>query len=134
MKQYEGHIQRLQRDNSSLFRLLTERDLKDKYPELESSDISQIIGRAVNDPKRKGIWKHAEDFINTKKNFVDGLEKKFAEKYGIDLKEWEERNKMKEEEAKGASAFLKGRKPSFSGGEGTVSPTEAAREYLNNMT
>ncbi len=134
-EEVSGEIGKLKQENSHLFRIILEKDMKTDYPDLSAEEISQAIGKASYDPKKRGVKFHAEEIMKTKGSTISALEEKILEKYGINKDEWEEKNKMKQQGAEGgAAAFIKKKKLSFTKkGEGYIHPKDATKEFLNNM-
>ena len=132
--EFSEQVDGLKKDNSQLFRLLLERDVQKDFPDLSQEEISQAIGKAAHDPKKRGVKHQAEGILKAKGSYRSAVEKEVLEKYGINQEEWEAKNKMKEQGAEGgASAMVKGKKLSFTKkGDDYVHPRDATKEYLDN--
>lgn len=122
-------IKSLEQDQTSLVRSDIERKLRSKYEGLTSEDVDNILRQATRDG-RKSLLDHAEQYVNGMKSREQQLREKHAKEFGIDLKEWEQRNKEREQHPDGISAVLKGRKVSFRGGKDTVHPRQALHEFM----
>lgn len=136
LDQIEKRTRAVEEDNMNLMRKNLSIELQGKHPELNDDDVSRLFGIAMSDQK-KNVWQHAEEFVGKKKEVGTKQEEAFAEKYGINLKEWNE-NKIKEQDAKGggAAAILGKRKLSFrakSDDPDAVSPRRAAEEFLTKQ-
>jgi len=128
-------VERLKTIDETQNRML-EMDLKNrikgKHPELSDRDLDDVLAAAYRD-KRKSVWQIAEDMAKGKEEEISQYEKKFAEKYGLNLEELD-KNKLKEQEAEGgAAALFQGKKFSFRGGKDTVSPREATLEFFRRQ-
>ena len=92
-------IQRLEQGIEMLSNFHIESKLKEKYPDLEGEDITRILTNARVDPS-KNLIQHAEDVVKYKGTKTSEMEKRFAEKYGIDIEKFDE-NKLKQQSAEG---------------------------------
>jgi hypothetical protein len=127
-----GEIANLKKENSQLYRLQLEKDLQSEFTDLNQEEISQAIGKAAYDPKKRGVKFHAEEILKAKGNYRSSVEEEILKKYGIDKEEWERKNELKQQGSEGASALVKGKKLSFKKGEGTITPQEATRAYFDS--
>ena len=126
MEKMEG----LEKDQTKVNRIIIQDKIMAEYPNLDGNDVMRILGAAKTNPQ-KSVLQHAEEYSKAKVEAHQEQEKAFADKYGVNLDEWNE-NKLNEEEAQGgASAMFKGKKFSFKKGEGKVTPKQAAKEFLD---
>lgn len=125
----DQRLKGLEEDQTRIMRMNLSKEIRSKHQNLSEDDVSRILGTAMNDP-RKSVWQHAEEAALAKVAGENEAEKKFAEKYGINLEEWNA-NKIKEQNSEGgAAAIVGGRKISFKKGEGKVTPKQAMAEFL----
>ena len=130
-------IDQVKDDVGGMYRMDLEGKLQAKHPELDSDDISRIFGSAMNDQK-KTLWEHAKEFSTTKAGKLSELKKTHAKEFGINLDEFEARNKLKEQSAEGgAVVFTGGKTLSLSkrdrgkdASKDTVSPREAMMSFF----
>lgn len=118
-----------------MIRLNLEDKVMTKFPNLKTSDVSQVFASAMQD-RSKSLWEHAEAKSNAKAGDLGVLRKEHAKEFGVDLEKFDE-NKLKEQKAGGgAGVMFEGKKFSFNAKRGdkeSVSPAAAAREYLENL-
>jgi len=127
----QEEVEMLKQDQARMIRLDVERELKAQYPELGDEDIARVFARSRD--RSKSIWDHAKELAEGKRSMEEQMREEFAKEFGIDLKEWQERNKLKEQDAKAVSTGLLGnRKPSFKKGEGRISPAKATEELFKH--
>ena len=93
---YTQRLDRLERDQDALIRRELSIKLQREHPDLDEEDISRGLALAARD-RTKTLGQHLESLVESKKSYMTGLEKKFAEKYGVDLEEWNKRNALKEQ-------------------------------------
>ncbi len=130
-------IDQVKDDVGGMYRMDLEGKLQAKHPDLDSDDVSRIFGTAMNDQK-KTLWEHAEEFSKTKVGKLSELKKAHAKEFGINLDEFEARNKLKEQSAAGGAViFAKGKTLSLSkrdrgkdASKDTVSPREAMMDFF----
>jgi len=138
LKSFEDGISKrlegIENTQSDQIRLNVQDRLKLKHKDLTDEDVSKVFGLAMND-RKKSVWQHAEDIAKEREGRKADLRKGFAEEFGVNLEEFD-RNKLKEQDAKGgASAVFPGKKFSFrQKGEGFVSPSEAAGEFMEHAS
>ena len=136
---FQEKIDGLEDDLSRMYRLDLERQMATKHPELDEDDVSRVFGTAMRD-KKKNLWQHAEDFVKGKQAKVLALKREHAKEFGIDLDEFEARNKLKELEKEGGSGavIMKGKKLSFGGriskdSKDTITPKEATQAFFKRI-
>jgi hypothetical protein len=113
---------------SRLVRLRLEDKILAEHKGLSEEDLPEVFALARND-RSKTTREHAAAVEKKKLTKTEELEKAFAKKYGIDVDEFN-RNKLLESEPDGgAAALFKGKKISFKGGDGAVTPKAAMREF-----
>lgn len=115
-----------------------EQRIKEKFPNLESDDVSRVFRVAAED-KKHSLLEIAEAASKQKSTAMDSLRKKHAEEFGINLEEFD-RNKLQEKGSEGGAAILaQGRKFSLSkrrmqdSGGKLVDPKDASLEYLKKI-
>jgi len=133
---FQEKIKSLENDVSLSRRLDLEDKLKAKHPSLDSDDISKVFAIAMRD-QTKNLWEHADLYEGKVKEKVKGMEAKWAEKYGVNPEEWDNRNKMKEmSPAEGMAFVTKGKKISIhnrQGDKNAVTPLQAARAFFKRQ-
>jgi hypothetical protein len=126
----EERFSNAERDMTRVNRIMIQDKILQEHPSLNGDDVMRIFGMAKANPQ-KSVLQHAEDFSKAKDEARQQQEKEFADKYGVNLDEFNE-NKLKESSDEGgAAAMFKGKKMSFRKGENTVSPREATKEFLD---
>ena len=114
-----------------------EQRIKERFPNLESDDVSRVF-RAAAEDKKRSLMEVAEIASKQKSQRMDDLRKKHAEEFGINLEEFD-RNKLQDKGSEGGAAVLaQGRKFSLSkrriGDDNKlVNPLDASREYLRKI-
>ena len=115
-----------------------EQRIKEKFPNLESDDVSKVFRVAAEDRKHS-LLEIAEAASKQKSTVMETLRKKHAEEFGINLEEFD-RNKLQEKGSEGGAAVLaQGRKFSLSkrrmqdSGGKLVDPKDASLEYLKKI-
>jgi hypothetical protein len=125
-------IDELSQTQNDMLRIDMQKTILSKFENLDEDDVSRALARAQSD-RTKTIMGHAEDLSSEKAAKNLELEKQIAAKYGIDVDEFQRRNKLREEESKGGGAALfKGKKFSFRKGKDSVSPREAAKALFEH--
>ena len=136
MKQLGDRVAAVDKTQGDMIRLNLEEKVTTKFPNLKSSDVSQVFGAAMQD-RSKSLWEHAEAASKAKASDVNLLRGEHAKEFGVNLEKFDE-NKLKEQEAGGGAGVLfKGKKFSFNpkkGDEETVSPRQAAAEYIERVS
>ena len=138
LKSFEDGISKrlegIENTQSDQIRLNVQDRLKLKHKDLTDDDVSKVFGLAMND-RKKSVWQHAEDVAKEREGRKADLRKGYAKEFGVNLEEFD-RNKLKEQDAKGgASAIFPGKKFSFRNkGEGFVDPGKAAGEFLEHAS
>jgi len=129
-------LKQIENDQSFILRTGLSDKIKARHPELSDEDISRAFAAAMSDPAKKPVWDHAADLSTQKKTLQAQIRADHAKEFGINITEFDE-NKLMEQSGEGASAHFKGKKFSFRkgkrAGENSVSPMEAATEYLNRQ-
>jgi len=120
----------LEEDNARLVRMKVEGDLMSKHPELDAEDVARLFARTRMD-RSKNIWDHAKEMAEGKKSSKQKMKEELAKELGVDLKQWNERNALKEQDAKAISAgVLGGKRVSFKKGKDTITPGAAFQEWM----
>uniref|UniRef100_A0A6M3K8F2 Uncharacterized protein n=1 Tax=viral metagenome TaxID=1070528 RepID=A0A6M3K8F2_9ZZZZ len=124
-----SRLEQIEADQNRLVRMQFEDKLLSEIEGLERADLPQVFALAKQD-KERPITEHAKEVLRKKTEYMAGLEKKIASKYGVDIEEFN-RNKLLEQSADGgAGALFKGKKFSFKGGKDAVTPKAAMREFF----
>jgi hypothetical protein len=114
-----------------------EQKIKERYPNLESDDVSGIFAAASRD-KKHGLLEIAEAVSRSKTLKETELRAAHAREFGINLEDFD-RNKIDEKSSKGgAAAFAQGKQFSLSkrriqDNKNLVNPADATREYLKKI-
>jgi len=126
-------LQEIDKTQSSILRTNIEKEIRSKYPSLDSDDVSKVLLQASKD-RKKDIFTHAEEASNRKTQTLSTLRAAHAKEFGINLEEFDT-NKLNEPGSeKGAAGFFKGKKFSFGKkGKDVISPSQAAREYYRKL-
>lgn len=136
LEKLEGSQQKIAEDFSLSRRLELERDLKKKHPDLDDYDVSRVFATAMNDQK-KNLWEHAKDYSEVKAGRVAKQREEFAKEMGVDLEDWEKRNKLKDmTPAEGMATVTSGAKLSFKnrrGDKDAVTPRQAMTEFFKRQ-
>lgn len=118
---------------SSMIRKDYQKDIQDKYPNLDGDDVSKVFGAAMKDDS-KTLWEHAKEASEAKQVKEVEIAKKWAADHGFDYDQVvKDANDLKEmgPEGGGAAAIVGERKISFRRkGEGYVSPLEATQQFF----
>jgi len=110
---FTNKLQQIESSQSTLFKAGLSARIKAKHPEFSDADVETVMNNAFND-RTKDLWSHAEGVQNGNKALHQEQEEKFALKFGINLKEVKEREKLKEQQATGGiGAIFKGKQFSF---------------------
>lgn len=151
-------VEQLEEGQSNIYRRNIKRDVQAMHPELDDTDISQLLALSQRD-KSKGFWDHAADLAGQKtaktkqtekgfvKTIVETLGKIGALKEGaIDMSKLDELdiNSLKESSPTGGSPTYEGKKFLFGSrkrklgikGEDSnkfASPADATQEMFNRM-
>lgn len=129
VQRMEQKIQDIDRAQSGLIRSTFADKLRSQYSNLGDEEIEKVFTNSMNDTT-KSIWDHAQEISEGKSRREQDLRKKHAEEFGVDLEKFDE-NKLKEGGPGGGAAVVpEGKKVSFTKGEKTVTPREAATEFL----
>jgi len=130
---FQERISELEGDLSGMLRLDIERQMKAKHENLDDLDVSQVLALAMKD-RSKTVWQHAEVKAKAKEMSLGDLRRRHAEEFGINLEEFD-RNKLNQQDGKGTSGFLKGKKLTFNKGKDpkAVTPREATKAYFENL-
>jgi len=124
----------LEEDSARVIRRSVENEIVAKHPDLDDEDVARLFARARLD-RSKNIWQHAEDMSGKKTSSREKMKQEWAKELGINLDEWKERNKLKEQDARAISAGVVGeRKLSFKKGEGRVTPGQAMAEFFKKRS
>lgn len=134
IKSIDSKVNKLEESSNHLFRLRLETDLRDKHPEMSTRQISEVIGRAANDPQRRSVWEHGKIMVEELKGQAASTRAHYAKEFGVNLDEFDQ-NKLNEQDAGGgAGALIKGKKLSFTKkGDGYVHPTQAAASFFGRQ-
>lgn len=138
LSKMQKRLETLEEDQTRMMRISLGKEIRAKHPELSDDDVSRVFGTAMND-NSKSVWQHAEAAVKAKASQASEAEKRFAEKYGIDLEAWNA-NKVREQAAEGgASVVAAGREIKFGhrirgkdGGK-AITPKQAMQEFFANQ-
>jgi len=134
-------VERLEKDNARLVRTIVDMRLEKQFPDLSEEDRSQLMAIAAADKDSgKDLTQHAKELVEKKGQREVEAERRFAEKYGLNLDDIKKANELKEQSSKGASAFVpkeKGfswsRRNRGKSKEDTASPLEATKQFLRGQ-
>lgn len=136
MKTIEGRQTKMGEDFSLSRRLDLERDMKQKFDNLDEYDVSRVFGVAMND-QTKNLWEHAEAYSKDKATRVAKDRAGFAEEFGVNLEDYEKRNAMQDmSPAEGMAQVTSGKKLSFKnrrGDKDAVTPRKAMVEFFRGQ-
>ena len=122
-----SRIEKVEEGHSSLLQISIENQIKGKHPDFTSEDVSRVLGTAAADPT-KDLWQHADTYSKAKTANESALEKKYAEKFGIDLEKF---NALNQQDGRAASAVIEGKKISFDPRKkDAISPKQAMKEFI----
>lgn len=128
-------IEQVEEDTNQTTQIELERTVQGKYPDLDKGDVSRLLGIAMKAPE-KGLWQHAEEMSERKKDWKVGLRKSYAKEFDVNLDEFDA-NKLKEQDSEGgATVVLGGRKLSFNAKKSdpnTITPKQAMTEFLRKQ-
>lgn len=128
-------IERVEEDTNRTTQIELERTIQGKHPELDSGDVSRLLGIAMKAPE-KGLWQHAEEMVGRKKEWKENIRKDYAKEFNVNLDEFDA-NKLREQGSDGGAAVvLGGRKLSFNAKKSdpnTITPRQAMAEFLEKQ-
>jgi len=122
-----------------MYRLDLERQVKTKHPDFNDDDVSRVFGTAMSD-QRKSLWEHAETYSGEKVTKDATVREHHAKEFGVNLKEFDKRNKLKEQlPTGGPGIFTEGKDLSFSKRKGrgdpakVTTPMEAMKVFFKHV-
>ena len=125
---------------SKVEKLLIADKIKDTYPNLSQKELSEVFTRHSRD-RSKTILEHAGEVNNESMSFLESIEKKVAEKYGVNIDEFNKRQEQSPDG--GAAALIAGKKIKFKSGKkwsankdddsDAVTPKEAMKEFFKKQ-
>jgi len=127
----------LSKNVQNTMKLGLKREVMAKHPELNEADVLNVLDSAQANTK-KTLWDHAKDAVSAKATKTEEMDKHYAEKYGVNLEEFNKRNALKEQGADGggAAAVVVNKKISFKakrGDDKVVTPKQATIEFMKNL-
>ncbi len=123
----------MEEDQARTNRTEVETRIITKHPELDTEDIARLFVRTRND-RNKTIWGHAEEMAKEKVGKVKAIQLAYAKEMGIDVKAFEERNKLKDQEPGTRSAGIVGKlKLSYKKGKDSITPRAALEEDMRQQ-
>lgn len=114
-----------------------EQRIKEKFPNLESDDVSRVF-RVASEDRKHSLLEVAEAASKAKSTKTAELRAAHAKEFGINLEEFD-RNKLQDKGSEGGAAVLaQGRRFSLSNrrvadDKKLVNPLDASREYLRKI-
>ena len=128
-------LDRLSQDNVTLMRLRLGDNILAKFTNLTDEDVSAVFSVAERD-QSKTLMQFAEERSNQKTNDTAATEEAFAKKYGVDLEKHKADLAFEQDPSGGAGVMFSKKKFAFQkkkGEEGTVTPVEATKRFLNKF-
>jgi hypothetical protein len=133
---YGKKIDKLEGIQTSMIHEQYRERIRTKHPNLSDKDADQVLGLAMND-SRKDLWKHAEEVSQARVAETEAVERKYAEKHGLNYEKLKaaDENTLNEQDAKGGGApKIEGKKLKFNAkGPDEVTPFEAASAFLEKQ-
>ena len=133
---FQKAIQDLGNTSTGLQRAEISRRLKTEYQDanLSDEDVTTIMSMSRASRGKMNLRQAAENFIGKRQEQLTQMEQQILKKYkeaGVDLSQFD-LNSLKEQDADSVAARItQDKKLSFRKGEGTISPAQAAKDYLN---
>ena len=127
-------IKQLQENNAMLLRVSIAGQIVRDNEDLSQADAEYIIDASTSNPN-KSMSDHIVAYKDRRSKVNSDQEAKFAEKYNINIEDFNA-NKLKEQDAKGgAGGTFKGKKFMFGRRkvEGSVTPKKAMVEYMSSL-
>ena len=133
---FQKAIQDLGNTSTGLQRAEISRRLKTEYQDanLSDEDVTTIMSMSRASRGKMNLRQAAENFIGKRQEQMTQMEQQILDKYkkaGVDLSQFD-LNSLKEQDADSVAARItQDKRLSFRKGEGTISPAQAAKDYLN---
>lgn len=129
LEKVQGEVKGVKDLQSTMIRNDYERQIREKYPNLDSDDVSKVFGESM--ASKKSLWDVAKEASEKKAVKEEEVARKWAKDHGIDYDEIQKDvNDLKEfgPGGAGAAALVKGKKISFDKkGDDYISPLEATK-------
>ena len=134
LKQTQGELRKVREDNTMMLRHRIAEKIMAENPTLDREDVSHLLRAFQANPRAK-LDELTKKLVTEKADYVASLRQDFAKEFGIDIEKAEKAKQLKEQSPDGGAAGLAlgGRRVSFTGKDGTVSPKEATRAYLDSQ-
>lgn len=133
---FQKAIQDLGNVNTGLQRAEISRRLKAEYQDadLSDEDVTTIMSMSRASRGKANLRQAAEQFIGKRQEQLTKMEQQIVEKYkkaGVDLSQFD-LNSLKEQDADSVAARItQDKRLSFRKGDKTISPAQAAKDYLD---